>query len=87
MLESAGLRLAGFYATGSPAGDTGLDTSQGSQGRGGEGARDNDGRNNTGRDQDFSNKMVIASEEKADDLANRDAALREGETAVLSILA
>ena len=45
------------------------------------------GRNNTGRDQDFSNKMVIASEEKADDLANRDAALREGETAVLSILA
>ena len=87
MLESAGLRLAGFQATGSQAGDTGLDTGQGSQGRGGEGASDNAGRNNTGRDQDFSNKMVLASEEKADDLANKDAALREGETAVLSILA
>ena len=29
MLESAGLRLAGFQATGSQAGDTGLDTGQG----------------------------------------------------------
>ena len=38
MLETAGLRLAGFQATSSHASDSGLDTSQGSQGRGGEGA-------------------------------------------------
>ena len=87
MLESAGLRLAGFYATGSPAGDTGLDNGQGSQGRGGEGASDNAGRNNTGRDKDFSNKMTTALGDNADDLADGDATLREGETAVLSILA
>ena len=87
MLESAGLRLAGFHATGSPAGDTGLDNGQGSQGRGGEGASDNAGRNNTGRDKDFSNKMGTALDDNADDLADGDATLREGETAVLSILA
>ena len=87
MLESAGLRLAGFQATGSPAGDTGLDTGHGSQGRGGEGASDNAGRNNAGRDKDFSNKMASAMDDNADDLAGGDAALREGETAVLSILA
>ena len=87
MLESAGLRLAGFQATGLQAGDTGLDTGQGSQGRSGEGASDNAGRNNTGRDQNFSNKMAAELDEHADDVTDRDAALREGETAVLSILA
>ena len=87
MLESAGLRLTGFQATGSLAGDTGLDNGQGSQGRGGEGASDNTGRNNAGRDKDFSNKMTNASGDSTDDLADGDATLREGETAVLSILA
>ncbi len=87
MLESAGLRLTGFQATGSLAGDTGLDNGQGSQGRGGEGANDNTGRNNAGRDKDFSNKMTNALSDSADDLADGDATLREGETAVLSILA
>ena len=87
MLESAGLRLAGFQATGLPAGDTGLDTGPGSQGRGGEGASDNAGRNNAGRDQDFSNKMATALDDNADDAADGVAAPREGETAVLSILA
>ena len=87
MLESAGLRLAGFQATGSQVGDTGLDNGQGSQGRGGEGTSDNAGRNNAGRDQDFSNKMMTSLGDNADDSANGDATLREGETAVLSILA
>ena len=87
MLESAGLRLTGFQATGSQVGDTGLDTDQGSQGRGGEEASDNAGRNKAGRDKDFSNKMASALDDKAEDLADGDAALREGETAVLSILA
>ena len=40
MLENAGMRLASFQATGSQAGDAGLDNGQGSQGRGGEGAGD-----------------------------------------------
>ena len=87
MLETAGLRLAGFQATSSHASDSGLDTSQGSQGRGGEGGSDNAGRNNTGRHQDFSNKMADALDDHADDTADGGAALREGETAVLSILA
>ncbi|MEK9850427.1 MAG: flagellar hook-length control protein FliK, partial [Candidatus Puniceispirillum sp.] len=87
MLETAGLRLAGFQATSSHASDSGLDTSQGSQGRGGEGGSDNAGRNNAGRDQDFSNKMADALDDHADDTADGGAALREGETAVLSILA
>ncbi len=87
MLESAGLRLAGFQATGSPAGDTGLDNGHGSQGRGGDGASDNAGRNNAGRDKDFSNKLTSALDDNADDLAGGDSSLREGETAVLSILA
>ncbi|MDC2981619.1 flagellar hook-length control protein FliK [SAR116 cluster bacterium] len=87
MLEMAGLRLAGFQATSSQASDSNLDTSQGSQGRGGEGGSDNAGRNNAGRDQDFSNKMVTAVDEHAEDSADGPAALREGETAVLSILA
>ena len=87
MLESAGLRLAGFQATGSQAGDTGLDTGQGSQGRGSEESNDNAGRNNAGRDQNFSNKMETALDDIADDSADGGATLREGETAVLSILA
>ena len=87
MLESAGMRLASFQATGSHGGDTSLDTGQGSQNRGGEGAGDNTGRNNTGRNQDFSNKMSTTLEDHNDDQAAGDNALREGETAVLSILA
>jgi len=87
MLESAGLRLAGFQATGSQAGDAGLDTGQGSQGRGGDGAGDHDARNNAGRNQEFSNKMATALDETADDGMTGEDALREGETAVLSILA
>ena len=87
MLESAGMRLASFQATGSHGGDTGLDTGQGSQNRGGEGAGDNTGRNNTGRNQDFSNKMSTTLEDHNNDQAAGDNALREGETAVLSILA
>ena len=87
MLETAGLRLAGFQATSSHASDPGLDTSQGSQGRGGEGGSDNAGRNNAGRHQDFSNKMANALDDHADDTGDGGAALREGETAVLSILA
>ena len=87
MLEMAGLRLAGFQATSSHISDSGLDNSQGSQGRGGEGGSDNAGRNNAGRDQDFSNKMATALDDHVDDSADGGAALREGETAVLSILA
>ena len=82
MLETAGLRLAGFQATSSHAGDSGLDNSQGSQGRGGDGGSDN-----AGRDQDFSNKMANELDDHADDTADGGATLREGETAVLSILA
>ena len=48
---------------------------------------DNAGRNNAGRDQNFSNKMETALDDIADDSADGDATLREGETAVLSILA
>ena len=87
MFESAGMRLASFQATGSHGGDTVLDTGQGSQNRGGEGTGDNTGRNNTGRNQDFSNKMTTTLEDQNDDQAAGDNALREGETAVLSILA
>ena len=87
MLESAGMRLASFHATGSNGGDAGLDTGPGSQGRGGEGAGDNTGRNNTGSNQDFSNKMATRLEDHNDDQAFGDNDLREGETAVLSILA
>ena len=87
MLESAGMRLASFQATGSQGGDTGLDTSQGSQNRGGEGAEDNAGRNKAGRNQDFANKMSTTLEDHNDDQAADDNDLREGETAVLSILA
>ena len=87
MLETAGLRLAGFQATSSHISDSGLDTSQGSQGRGGEGGSNNAGRNNAGRDQDFSNKIKTGLDDHADDAADGVAALREGETAVLSILA
>ncbi len=82
MLESAGLRLAGFQATGTQADNTVLDSGQGSQGRGGDAAGDQNARNNTGRNQEFSNKI-----EMAEDVMTDEGALREGETAVLSILA
>ena len=87
MLESAGMRLASFQATGSHSSDTGLDNGQGSQNRSGEGTGDNPGRNNTGRDQDFSNKMSTVLEDHDDDQVAGDNAPRKGETAVLSILA
>ena len=87
MLENAGMRLASFQATGSHGGDTGLDTGQGSQNRGGEGTSDNTGRNNTGRNQDFSNKMSTTLEDHNNDQVAGNNALREGETSVLSILA
>jgi len=87
MLESVGLRLAGFQATGSQAGDAGLDNNQGSQGRGGDAAGDHDTRNNAGRNQEFSNKIATALDETADDAMIGEGILREGETAVLSILA
>ena len=87
MLENAGMRLASFQATGSQAGDAGLDNGQGSQGRGGEGAGDQDARNNAGRNQEFSNKVMSVLDEHADDKADGDDLLRDGETAVLSILA
>ncbi len=87
MLESAGLRLAGFQATGAQADNTGLDSGQGSQGRGGDAAGDHDSRNNAGRNQEFSNKIETAVNKTGDDMITDDDALREGETAVLSILA
>ena len=87
MLENAGMRLASFQATGSQAGDAGLDNGQGSQGRGGEGAGDQGARNNAGRNQEFSNKMATALDEHAEDVADSEGSLRDGETAVLSILA
>ena len=87
MFESAGMRLASFQATGSHGGDVSMDSGQGSQNRGGEAPGDNTGRNNTGRNQDFSNKMLNTLEDHNNDQAAGNNALREGETAVLSILA
>ena len=84
MLESAGLRLAGFQASGT-GGDASFEGGQGSNAQAGQ-----DGGKNAGSNQDFSNKMMSqdadprqseTSSEGADD------ALRAGETAVLSILA
>ena len=86
MLENAGMRLASFQATGAQT-DAGLDAGQSSQGRGGEGAGDPSDRNNAGRNQEFSNKIDTALDEPADDAVTGENALREGETAVLSILA
>ena len=86
MLENAGMRLASFQATGAQT-DAGLDAGQSSQGRGGEGAGDPSNRNNAGRNQEFSNKIDTALDEPADDAVTGENALREGETAVLSILA
>ena len=86
MLESAGMRLASFQTSGAQA-DAGLDGGQGSQGRGGEGAGDQADRNNAGRKQEFSNKIGTALDDTADDTVTGDDALRDGETAVLSILA
>ena len=87
MLENAGMRLASFQATGSQAGDAGLDNGQGSQGRGGDGSGDQGARNNAGRNQEFSNKIATALDETADGAIMGEDTLREGETAVLSILA
>ena len=87
MLENAGMRLASFQATGSQAGDAGLDNGQGSQGRGGDGSGDQGARNNAGRNQEFSNKIATALDETADGAIMGEDSLREGETAVLSILA
>ena len=77
MLESAGLRLVGFQATGSQAGDAGLDSGQGSQGRGGDGAGDHDARNKTGRNQEFSNKIATTLDEITDDDDDRETTLYE----------
>ena len=87
MFDNAGMRLASFQATGSHGGDTGLDTGQGTQNRGSEGSGDNTGRNNTGRKQNFSNNVSTTLEDHNDEHGTGDNALREGETAVLSILA
>ena len=87
MLENVGLRLAGFQATGVQADNTGLDSGQGSQGRGGDAAGDHDARNSAGRNGEFSNKMKNTLNEAANDVTTDENVLREGETAVLSILA
>ena len=81
MLESAGLRLAGFQAAGM-GGDVAGDSGHSQDGRaGGE---------NAGGNKEFSNKMA-AAQTQADDADAADGppetSLRDGETAVLSILA
>ena len=81
MLESAGLRLAGFQTAGM-GGDVAGDSGHSQDGRaGGE---------NAGGNKEFSNKMA-AAQTQADDADAEDGppetSLRDGETAVLSILA
>ena len=81
MLESAGLRLAGFQTAGM-GGDVAGDSGHSQDGRaGGE---------NAGGNKEFSNKMA-AAQTQADDADAADGppetSLRDGETAVLSILA
>lgn len=81
MLESAGLRLAGFQ-TASMGGDVAGDSGHPQEGQaGGE---------NAGGNKEFSNKMA-AAQAQADDADAADGppetSLRDGETAVLSILA
>ena len=81
MLESAGLRLAGFQ-TASMGGDVAGDSGHPQEGQaGGE---------NAGGNKEFSNKMA-AAQARADDADAADGppetSLRDGETAVLSILA
>ena len=81
MLESAGLRLAGFQTAGM-GGDVAGDSGHSQDGRaGGE---------NAGGNKEFSNKMA-AAQAQADDADAADGppetSLRDGETAVLSILA
>lgn len=82
MLETAGLRLSGFQTT-----STGDDMS--ADGDQGQGAADSDGKN-AGGNKDFSNNMGQADDRIGDSGAIAPAseqALRDGETAVLSILA
>ena len=81
MLESAGLRLTGFQ-TASMGGDVAGDGGHSQDGRpGGE---------NTGGNKEFSNKMA-AAQMRSEDVEAEDGppetSLRDGETAVLSILA
>ena len=81
MLESAGLRLAGFQTAGT-GGDMAGDSGHSHDGKaGGE---------NAGGNKEFSNKMA-AAQMQADDAdaagAPPETSLRDGETAVLSILA
>jgi hypothetical protein len=85
MLEQSGMRLASFQ-TSSGGQDAAMDGNGGQQGHAQSGA---DGKN-TGRDQGFSNKVIASDSEmrQADDsYEGQDLALREGETAVLSVLA
>ncbi|MEK9855221.1 MAG: flagellar hook-length control protein FliK, partial [Rhodobiaceae bacterium] len=85
MLEQSGMRLASFQ-TSSGGQDAAMDGNGGQQGHAQSGA---DGKN-TGRDQGFSNKVIASDSEmrQADDSSEgQDLALREGETAVLSVLA
>ena len=85
MLEQSGMRLASFQ-TSSGGQDAAMDGNGGQQGHAQSGA---DGKN-TGRDQGFSNKVTASDSEmrRADDGSeSQDLALREGETAVLSVLA
>ena len=81
MLENAGMRLANFQATGS-GGEAATDP-----GHGGEGKASQNGSKNTGGNKDFSNKIVTASDDTVGEPNMPESGLREGETAVLSILA
>jgi len=84
MLENAGLRLAGFQASGT-GGDAAFEGGQGSNAHAGQ-----DGGKNAGRNQDFSNKMTSQdADPRESEMASDgvDDTLRAGETAVLSILA
>ena len=84
MLENAGMRLAGFQASGS-GGEASFDSGQGANAHAGQ-----DGGKNAGRNQGFSNKIPTTDADLREGDALRDGpdnALRAGETAVLSILA
>jgi len=85
MLEQSGMRLASFQ-TSAGGQDASMDGGAGQQGHA---QPDGDGKN-TGRDKGFSNKVTAADDSisQADDgLEDQDHAPRQGETAVLSILA
>jgi flagellar hook-length control protein FliK len=84
MLENAGMRLAGFHASGS-GGEASFDSGQGANAHAGQ-----DGGKNAGRDKGFSNKIPTTDADLREGDSLRDGpdnALRAGETAVLSILA